>query len=112
MFESFQKVLSTLASLGNDASKIELAFSAGLAAVPKMVGGMKMAPGSKCTLKALDEALDVLELSSGTMKRSMLAAFSACIAADGTVDVRELELLRVISDALGCPMPPVIRTAA
>jgi len=109
ILQSFQKVLSTLARLGNNPSMVESAFAAGLAAVPKMAKGLELSPSSECTLKKLDEALNILERSRGTMKRSMLAACSACIAADGKVEVRELELLRVISDALGCPMPPVIQ---
>ena len=65
-------------------------------------------PRQQCTLKGLDAALNVLEKSNGTKKREMLAAFSACIAADGKVELSELELLRVIADALGCPMPPIV----
>lgn len=110
ILQSFQKVLSILARLGNNASRVEMAFTAGLASVPKLAKGLQLSPSSECTLKTLDEALNVLERSQGTMKRSMLAACSACIAADGKVEVRELELLRVISDALGCPMPPILQT--
>jgi Zn-dependent protease with chaperone function len=108
---SFQMVLSTLARMGSESDQAELAFAAGVQAVPGMASGMQLSPSSACTLKALDEALDVLERTQNVNKRSMLAAFSACIAADGKVEVRELELLRVISDALGCPMPPVIQTS-
>jgi hypothetical protein len=38
----------------------------------------------------------------------MLTAFSECIAFDQRATINEVELLRVISDALGCPMPPVL----
>jgi hypothetical protein len=38
----------------------------------------------------------------------MLKVFSECIAFDGRVTINEIELLRVISDALDCPMPPVL----
>ncbi len=110
MLQSFQTVLSTLARLGNETNTVEKAFAAGLAAVPNIAKGLQLSPSAECILKTLDEALNILEHSQGTMKRSMLAACSACIAADGKVEVRELELLRVISDALGCPMPPVLQT--
>ncbi len=38
----------------------------------------------------------------------MLASFSACIAFDHKMSVEEAEILRVIADALGCPVPPVL----
>jgi Zn-dependent protease with chaperone function len=107
LVESFQTVLSTLSHLGSEASFVESAFSAGAAKVPKLSRGISILPRDKCTLKSLDQALNVLELARNANKRDMLSAFSACIAADGKVEVSEMELLRVISDALGCPMPPV-----
>jgi hypothetical protein len=44
------------------------------------------------------------------LKKSVLEACAACIAADVRVTVEEGELLRVIADALDCPMPPLIGT--
>ena len=35
-------------------------------------------------------------------------ACAACICVDGTVTIDEGELLRAVSDCLGCPMPPLI----
>lgn len=106
--QGFQTVLSTLAYLGSEASFVESAFSAGAAKVPKLSRGLVILPRDQCTLKTLDQALNGLEFARNADKRHMLTAFSACIAADGKVEVSELELLRVISDALGCPMPPVV----
>ena len=108
ILESFQIVLSMLAHLGSEASFVESAFAAGAAKVPSMSQGLRMVGREQCTLKALDQALNVLEFARNKDKREMVSAFSACIAADGKVEVSELELLRVISDALGCPMPPVV----
>jgi hypothetical protein len=45
--------------------------------------------------------------SSGLMPADILAC-AACIGADGRVTVEEGELLRAISDSLGCPMPPLL----
>ena len=42
------------------------------------------------------------------IKKCVLEACAACIGADGQVTVEEGELLRVISDALDCPMPPLL----
>lgn len=106
--QGFQIVLSSLAYLGSEESFVESAFSAGAAKMPKLSRGMAILPRDQCTLKTLDQALNMLESARNADKRDMLTAFSACIAADGKVEVSELELLRVISDALGCPMPPVV----
>ena len=73
-----------------------------------MENGIQLNPHEARTLKVLDGALDVLERSRDTEKRAMLEAFSACIGADGMVEVNELELLGVISDAFGCQMPSVL----
>jgi hypothetical protein len=37
-----------------------------------------------------------------------LQACAECIGADEQVTIEEGELLRVISDALDCPMPPIL----
>jgi Zn-dependent protease with chaperone function len=111
LVESVRIVLSSLAHLGSVPSMVESAFAVGIREIPSIGRGMKILPRNECTLKSLDRALDVLEQSRNSQKRRMLSAFSACIAADGKVDVSELELLRVISDALGCPMPPVIESS-
>jgi hypothetical protein len=104
----FQIVLSTLAYVGSDKSVAEKSFAAGQRAIPSLGGQMTLLPQSECGLKALDQALDALEGAKGFTKREMIAAFSSCIAADGQVEVSELELLRIIADALGCPMPPIL----
>ena len=45
---------------------------------------------------------------SGTLKRRMVAACAACLAADGTVTARGAERLRLVEDYLGCPLPPFV----
>jgi hypothetical protein len=42
------------------------------------------------------------------IKKRVIEACAACIGADGRVTIEEAELLRVISDALDCPMPPLL----
>ena len=42
------------------------------------------------------------------IKKSLLDACATCISADGKATVEEAELLRVISDSLDCPMPPLV----
>ncbi|MEI6527959.1 MAG: hypothetical protein WCP62_18175, partial [Planctomycetota bacterium] len=65
----------------------------------------------QCTLKQFDVALDLLANVDVKLKRPILDAFCACIVHDQRSTINEVELLRVISDALGCPMPPVLELA-
>jgi Zn-dependent protease with chaperone function len=106
--QGFEIVLSVLAHLGSEPEFVNAAFQAGVSASQRLAPGVNLIPRDRCNLKSLDEALGVLEKAANPQKREMIASFSACIAADGKVEVQELELLRVISDALGCPMPPVL----
>ena len=49
------------------------------------------------------------------MKRKLIEAAAATVSADGSLQIQEAELLRAISDSLGCPMPPLaiaLKTAA
>lgn len=109
---SFQLVLSLLANLGAEASIVQKAFDEGKRAAGASAQGLTLIAKEQCTLKSLDNALDALETAMPLQKQTMLQAFSACIASDGKVDLQELELLRVISDSLGCPMPPILQEQA
>ena len=55
---------------------------------------------------AIDEALEELAASTGELKRKLLAACAATIGHDGRLTLDEAELLRVVADALECPIPP------
>jgi tellurite resistance protein len=51
--------------------------------------------------------LSQLAQASPPVKRAVLEAVVACIAADGKMTVEENELLRAVAAALSCPLPPV-----
>jgi tellurite resistance protein len=70
-------------------------------------GGASLLAKDLCTLASLDAALRELAMTAPKVKGPIVAACAACIAADGTVTVREGELLRAITSTLGCPMPPI-----
>lgn len=108
--DPFAVVLSTLAKVGDPANP-QTAFTAGLQALDKDGAALKscqLLPAERMSVPELDKALDLLEYASPKAKRSMLAAFTACISADHKVSVQEGELLRVIADALGSPVPPIV----
>ena len=60
--------------------------------------------------EALDAAMTDLESAEPQAKRRLAQAAAACIGADLTVTVYEVELLRTVSAILGCPMPPLVPT--
>jgi len=106
--KAFHVVLSALAYVGSEAEDPTNSFAIGLTKSRLVSNSATLLPRQHCTFGSVDRALNVLEKANGTAKRKMLDAFSACIAADGKVEVSEVELLRVIADALGCPMPPIL----
>lgn len=104
--EPLATVLSTLARAGHQtADQAQQAFEVGAAQT-----GQKMAlrPEEQCTLREFDTALAELRLAAPKVKRQILAACAACVAADGTVAPREGELLRAIAATLDCPVPPLV----
>jgi hypothetical protein len=106
-------VLSTLARVGHegdaDASR---AFAQGVQALGPPGGTLPLLGRDACTLAAVDRALDRLASASPAIKKRVLDACAACIAADGRVTVGEGELLRAVADSLDCPMPPLLATPA
>ncbi len=65
-------------------------------------------PASALTLDALDRALARLDLAAPDVKRQVLEAAVACITADRQVTAAEAEVLRAVSAAMSCPMPPLV----
>ena len=103
----FEVLLSTLAYAGHrDAAAAREAFEQATrhAELPQA----RFRPDDECGLDAIDAALTVFEDAAPRIKRQVLQAAAACIAADQTVTTAEAELLRAISASLGCPMPPLL----
>jgi hypothetical protein len=97
-------MLSVLAYAGqNDEAGIQKAFSTG---ARSLSDSLALAPKAECTLQNFDAALAQLAEAVPMVKRRILIAASACIAADGKMTPKESELMRVISAVLGCPTPP------
>ena len=70
----------------------------------------RLRPVDDLQFTALDAALTAVEEAAPKVKRQVLRAAVACIAADRTVTATEAELLRAMSASLGCPMPPLLLT--
>jgi hypothetical protein len=67
-----------------------------------------MLTSEECGLAELDDVLDELDEAAPSVKRTILEAAVACIAADRAVTAAEAELLRAVSASISCPMPPII----
>ena len=105
------QVVSTLVHIGQ--SEPKAARSAFALAMDALGPGGKTASllaKEECGLQALDQALDLLATASPAIKKRVLHACSAAVAADGSLTVEEMESLRAVADALDCPMPPLLAT--
>jgi len=110
VLEPMATVLSVLAREGQkNEEEIRRAFELGVQHVGQTI---PLLAKDQCTLKNLDRALQQLAEVAPKVKRQAISACVACIAADGTVTVREGELLRAITATLGCPMPPLVAPLA
>ncbi len=102
-------LLSALAYSGTrDEDQAKGAFQLGVGKLSDGSAQVKFLPHDQFGLKVVDTALDQMVGAAPMIKKQILEACAACIGADGTVTVEEGELLRVISDALACPMPPLV----
>jgi Zn-dependent protease with chaperone function len=98
-------VLSMLAHVGQSRpDDVQRAFQVG---VQHLRQHATLVPRQNCTLRTFDVALASLAQVSPKVKRKVISAVTACIAADGKVTREESELLRAIAAVLGCPMPPM-----
>jgi Zn-dependent protease with chaperone function/uncharacterized tellurite resistance protein B-like protein len=96
-------VLSALAYAGGEAQAPK-AFAAGLASLPPKQNS-SLLPQTSCDSRALEQALDQLEQATPDRKRTLVEAFANTVASDGRITTREGQLLRLLCDSLGCPLP-------
>ena len=104
-------VTSVLAWSGaSDADGALRAWRAARGAEPSLPA--EPVPAKRCTLDALDGSLRAFAGSGPAMKRRLVDACVACVAADGQTTVEEAELLRAVCASIGAPMPPVLPVAS
>lgn len=101
-------VLSALAHAAtSDPSFAHRAFATGAGELKLIEAKLRFRDTAAADLAALDTALDKLARASGPIKQRTLIAAAHVVGADGQLLVCEAELLRAISAALDCPMPPM-----
>jgi Zn-dependent protease with chaperone function len=105
-------VLSALAYAGEQKPEgAARAFAEGVQALGWPGLTLAIAPAGSVGIAEIDAALEVLALAAPQLKKQIVEACAACICVDGTVTIDEGELLRAVSDCLGCPMPPLIASS-
>ncbi|MEM7576272.1 MAG: M48 family metallopeptidase [Planctomycetota bacterium] len=107
-----QAVLSALAAVGaNDMPPAE-GFANGAAVLKQADPGMaSMAyvdPRKAGGMQTLTAAVDALEGLAPRLKEPVVRACVAVVSADGMVTGGEAELLRVVVESMGVPVPPVL----
>jgi Zn-dependent protease with chaperone function len=99
-------LLSVLAYVGHrDADGAAAAFEQARGTLD--ASGLRLLRPEDCGLAALDAALVRLDEAAPKVKRRVLEAAVASIAADDRVTATEAELLRAVSASMSCPMPPI-----
>jgi len=105
--QEIELILSIMAYAGQqDQDEIEAAFSAATKTLE--VSGLQLVAKNEVTLPDLDRALQKLERLTPLAKPQLLKACAASVLRDQKISPVEIELLRAFSDALGCPMPPIV----
>ncbi|MFL3667067.1 MAG: hypothetical protein ACJ06V_10870, partial [Verrucomicrobiota bacterium] len=99
-------LISSLAcTAGSNDETIQTAYDAGASHLDAT--RLTKLPVVDCGLQELDQALVTLDGVAINLKRKIIEAAAATVSADGYLQIQEAELLRAISDSLGCPMPPL-----
>ncbi len=102
--------LSYLAFCGanGDEEEARRAFAVGagvLARLDATAQGLEYQPFEGITLEDFKKAIDRMSHVKSRLKKNLLAAFFACVTADGRITEEEAELFDAISLALGAPEP-------
>jgi Zn-dependent protease with chaperone function len=102
-------LLSIMSHAGSgDPAEASRAFEAARAELSPGRFRPTLLPRPQCDLPGLDRALRRLGDTAPRLRAEILGACAAAVATDGKVTLAEGEMLRAISDSLGCPMPPLL----
>jgi len=99
-------LLSLVSHAGTQPEGAAKAFAAGA----KQLGLADLALNDRTSLSlpAAGEALDKLRSLAPLAKGELVGALFAAVTADGKVRIAEAELMRLVSAALDCPLPPML----
>lgn len=69
-------------------------------------------PGSSAGLHEVSKALGEMDAATPLVKQDILRLCGLVVTDDGNVGDQEMELLRATAEAIGAPIPPLVRNAA
>ncbi|BAM04975.1 M48 family metallopeptidase [Phycisphaera mikurensis] len=98
---------TVLAALCSAAGDPAAAFAAAAEALRRAGGPAPAPPAEPLTRERFGAALERLARLRPGGKRAVLAACTAAVKEDGVTDRQEAELLRVVAEAMGIPLPPI-----
>lgn len=102
-------ILAAVALCGSaDAAAQDLSFRAGWDRLAVPGAPPSRPPAAACTPAALGPALDRLAALDSAGLRAVVDACAHAVAADGSVQPREVELLRLVAGQLGVPIPAFV----
>ena len=107
-------LLSTVAGVGHpdDPSQALAAFRHAAAIIEAQTKRpLRHCGPDECALPAIDRALDHFAEAAPPLQRLLLQACARAIMLDGQITSQEAELIRAIADAMGCPIPPLMKVA-
>jgi Zn-dependent protease with chaperone function len=86
----------------------EAAFEAGARRLPSEAGNLKLAEQAEVSVEGLARALHTFQRTTPPVRRKLLEACAECALHDRRIEPAELEVLLAVSEALDCPMPPLV----
>lgn len=106
-------LVSALVHVGQGgAAGQQAAFRLAARALGPELAGLGLLPPADAGLAQVDAALDQLALVSLPLRRKLIEACAAAVAADGLILEAEAELVRAMADTLDCPLPPFVQPNA
>ncbi|MBI2889474.1 MAG: M48 family metalloprotease [Nitrospirae bacterium] len=103
------EALIVIARLAREGHREEDKANSAFEAAAEAMGVSRHTPPlpEACGNEAISNALGKLRTLSPTGRKEFLLACATCVLHDRVVQVSEMELLRAVAEALGCPTPPL-----
>ncbi|MCA9441972.1 MAG: M48 family metallopeptidase [Candidatus Omnitrophica bacterium] len=109
VIEECQTLLSALAHAGSrKETEVALAFEEAQRKLAVIGKHLTLRPRNTLSLSKIKESLDRLAQVAPLAKKRLVEACATAVIRDGEITLVEAELLRVVCDSLGCPMPPIL----
>ncbi len=104
-----QVLLSALAHAGSrKETEVVMAFEEAQRKLVVVGKYLQLQSRSSLSLASVKDALERLDEVVPQAKKRLINACATAVIHDGEITLVEAELLRIVCDSLGCPMPPIL----